>query len=56
MIINADDLPSIVSMAGRLQGGQILQNIALVEKSNETIEMNVNKSLTLEAMAFRLHL
>jgi DNA polymerase III subunit delta' len=56
MIINADDLPSIVSMAGRLQGGQILQNIALVEKSHETIEMNVNKSLTLEAMAFRLHL
>jgi len=56
MIINADDLPSIAAMAGRLQGGQILQNIALVEKSNETIEMNVNKSLTLEAMAFKLHL
>jgi DNA polymerase III subunit delta' len=56
MIINADDLPSIASMAGRLQGGQILQNIALVEKSSETIEMNVNKSLTLEAMAFKLHL
>jgi DNA polymerase-3 subunit delta' len=55
MIINADDLPAIASLAGRLEGEQILQNIALVEKSNETIEMNVNKSLTLEAMAFKLH-
>jgi DNA polymerase-3 subunit delta' len=56
MIINADDLPVIASLAYRLNGEQILQNIALVEKSNETIEMNVNKSLTLEAMAFNLHL
>ena len=56
MIINADDLPAIASLAGRLEGEQILQNIALVEKSNETIEMNVNKSLTLEAMAFKLHM
>jgi DNA polymerase-3 subunit delta' len=56
MIINADDLPTVASLAGRLNGEQILQNIALVEKSNETIEMNVNKSLTLEAMAFKLHL
>jgi len=56
MIINADDLPVVASLAGRLNGEQILQNIALVEKSNETIEMNVNKSLTLEAMAFKLHL
>jgi DNA polymerase III subunit delta' len=56
MVANADDLPSIVSMAGRLTGEQILRNIALVEKSHETIEMNVNKSLTLEAMAFKLHI
>lgn len=56
MIINADDLPAIAAMAGRLKGSQLLQNIALVEKSNETIEMNVNKSLTLEAMAFKLQL
>jgi DNA polymerase-3 subunit delta' len=56
MIINADDLPAIASLAGRLGGEQILQNIALVDKSNEAIEMNVNKSLTLEAMAFKLHL
>ncbi|KAF0156953.1 MAG: DNA polymerase III subunit delta' [Syntrophaceae bacterium] len=56
MIINSDDLPVIASLACRLNGEQILQNITLVEKSNETIEMNVNKSLTLEAMAFNLHL
>ena len=30
--------------------------IDLVEKSAEFIDMNVNKSLTLEAMAFKLHL
>ena len=56
MIINADDLPVIASLAGRLNGEQLLQNIAQVERSNETLEMNVNKSLTLEAMAFKLHL
>ncbi|MEE9910126.1 MAG: DNA polymerase III subunit delta' [Deltaproteobacteria bacterium] len=56
MIINADDLAVVSSLAGRLPGDQILQNIALVEKSNETLEMNVNKSLTIEAMAFKLHL
>jgi DNA polymerase III subunit delta' len=54
MIINADYLPVITTLAGHLTGEQILQNIARVEKSNETIEMNVNKSLTLEAMAFKL--
>jgi len=56
MIINADDLPAITSLAGRLGGEEILQNIDLVDQSNEAIEMNVNKSLTLEAMAFKLHL
>lgn len=56
MIINADDLPAIASLACRLNGEEILQNIALVDKSKETLEMNVNKSLTLEAMAFNLNL
>jgi len=56
MIVNADDLPVVASLGGRLNGEQLLQNITLVEKSSETIEMNVNKSLTLEAMAFKLHL
>jgi DNA polymerase-3 subunit delta' len=56
MIMNADHLSVIASLARRLEGGQILYNISLVEKSQETIAMNVNKSLTLEAMAFKLHL
>ena len=56
MIINADDLPTITSLAGRLRSEEILLNIALVDQSSEAIEMNVNKSLTLEAMAFKLHL
>lgn len=56
MIMNADHPSVIASLARRLEGGQILHNISLVEKSQETIAMNVNKSLTLEAMAFKLHL
>jgi DNA polymerase-3 subunit delta' len=56
MVINADQLPLVAALAARLSGQQLLSNIALAEKSSETIEMNVNKSLTLEAMAFKLHL
>lgn len=54
MISNRDHLDAIAGLAARLTGEQLLQNIALIEKSNETIEMNVNKSLTLESMAFKL--
>jgi len=54
MIGNKDNLPVIADLAARLTGEQLLRNIDLIEKSNETIEMNVNKSLTLEAMAFKL--
>ncbi|MEN6508114.1 MAG: DNA polymerase III subunit delta' C-terminal domain-containing protein, partial [Smithella sp.] len=56
MIINADDLAVVSSLANRLRGEQILENLSIVEKSGEMIELNVNKSLTLEAMAFKLHL
>jgi DNA polymerase-3 subunit delta' len=56
MIVNADHLSVVSSLAGRLRGEQILENLSIVEKSGELIEMNVNKSLTLEAMAFKLHL
>jgi DNA polymerase III subunit delta' len=56
MVINADDLPSIASMAQRLQGEEILNNIQLVEIAQQALEMNVNKSLTLETMAFKLRL
>ena len=54
MIINAHDLPCVASLAQRLTGEQILANIALVERSAQMIDMNVNKSLTLETMAFKL--
>ncbi|NLX51031.1 MAG: DNA polymerase III subunit delta' [Deltaproteobacteria bacterium] len=56
MTINADALPLVSALAARLTGEDLLHNIALVDKAHETIEMNVNKSLTLEAMAFKLHL
>jgi DNA polymerase-3 subunit delta' len=56
MLINQDNSSFIASLASRLSGEQILQNIALVEKAGKTIEQNVNKSLTLETMAFKLHL
>ncbi len=56
MVINADHLAAIAALAARLSGDELLQNIALVEKSGASIEMNVNKSLTLEAMAFKLRI
>jgi len=56
MVINADDLPAVESLAGRLKGSQMLHNIAVLENSRQSLDMNVNKSLTLEAMAFKLHL
>ncbi|MFO7570419.1 MAG: DNA polymerase III subunit delta' [Smithellaceae bacterium] len=56
MVTNSDCLDLIASLAARLDGERMLQNIAQVTRSMETLEMNVNKSLTLEAMAFKLHL
>ncbi|NLA42086.1 MAG: DNA polymerase III subunit delta' [Smithella sp.] len=56
MILNADDLPVVESLAGRLEGEQLLHNIAVVEKARQSLDMNANKSLTLDAMAFKLHL
>jgi DNA polymerase-3 subunit delta' len=55
MLVNRDNSSFILTHAARLSGGQILQNIALVERAGETIEQNVNKSLTLETMAFKLN-
>ena len=55
MLINQNNSSFISNHAERLSGEQILQNIALVERAGETIEQNVNKSLTLEAMAFKLN-
>jgi DNA polymerase III subunit delta' len=55
MLINQDNYSFISIQAARLSGVQILQNIALVERAGETIDQNVNKSLTLETMAFKLN-
>jgi DNA polymerase-3 subunit delta' len=56
MLINQDKSSLIASLAAGLTGLQILQNIALMEKAGETMEQNVNKTLTLETMAFKLQL
>jgi DNA polymerase-3 subunit delta' len=55
MLINQDNSAFISAFAARLSGEQILQNIAQVEKAGEIMEQNVNKSLTLETMAFKLN-
>ncbi len=56
MLINADNSPFIETLAQRLSGEQILQNIFFVARAWETIELNVNKTLTLETMAFKLNI
>jgi DNA polymerase-3 subunit delta' len=55
MLVNQDNFSFISNQAAHLSGDQILQNIALVERAGETIDQNVNKSLTLETMAFKLN-
>ena len=55
MLINQDNSSFIATCAARLSGEQILQNIAQIEKAGQILEQNVNKSLTLETMAFKLN-
>ena len=55
MLINRDYDALIAACAERLSGEQILHNIEQIEKAGAIIEQNVNKSLTLEAMAFKLN-
>jgi len=55
MLINQDNASFVASYAGRLSGEQILQNIAQIERAGEIMEQNINKSLTLETMAFKLN-
>ena len=55
MLINKDNSSLISTQAARLSGSQILQNIELVDQAGETIDRNVNKSLTLETMTFKLN-
>jgi DNA polymerase-3 subunit delta' len=55
MLINRDNSSFISVCAARLSGEQIIQNIEQIEKAGDIIEQNVNKSLTLETMAFKLN-
>jgi len=55
MLINSDQSSYIDRLAQRLSGEQILQNIQRIAGAWETIELNVNKTLTLETMAFKLN-
>jgi DNA polymerase III subunit delta' len=55
MLINQDKSSFINTLAQKLSGEQILQNIFLIARAWETIEQNVNKTLTLETMAFKLN-
>ena len=55
MLINQDNFSFVSACAMRLSGEQIIQNIAQIEKAADIIEQNVNKSLTLETMAFKLN-
>jgi len=55
MLINQDQSSVVAAFAKRLQSEQILQNIADIERAGEILERNVNKTLTLETMAFNLH-
>ncbi|HUN55669.1 MAG TPA: DNA polymerase III subunit delta' [Smithella sp.] len=55
MLINQDNSSFVAACAARLSGEQILQNIAQIEKAGQILDQNVNKSLTLETMAFKLN-
>lgn len=55
MLINGDHCSFIEACADRLSGEQILQNMEQIEKTEYIIGQNVNKSLTLETMAFKLN-
>jgi DNA polymerase III subunit delta' len=55
MLINQDNAPFVSTCAARLSGEQILHNIKQIENAGDIIDQNVNKSLTLETMAFKLN-
>lgn len=55
MLINRDNFSFIEKLAQKLSGEEILHNISLLEKAEEAMEQNVNKTLTLETMAFKLN-
>ncbi len=53
-LFNQDRIPMIRSFAERLSGTDLLQNIQAVNRAARAIDQNANKSLTLEAMMFKL--
>jgi len=55
ILINSDKFPFINQLAQKLSAEHIIQNISLLARTWETIELNVNKTLTLETMAFKLN-
>lgn len=55
-LFNQDRIPMIQSFAERLSGIDLLHNIIAVNRAARAIDQNANKSLTLEAMMFKLAL
>lgn len=55
-LFNQDRIPVIRSFAAGLSGADLLQNIRAVNRAARAIDQNANKSLTLEAMMFKLAL
>ncbi len=55
-VVNVDQSDLISDLAARTDGEKLLGDLSVVERAAEALEMNVNKSLTLETMAFKLRL
>lgn len=53
-LIFRDRIGDIRTVAGRLSGDELLQNIAEIEAATGAIDKNANKILTLESMAIKL--
>ena len=53
-LFNQDRVPEIQSFAGGYSAADLLKNIRTVDRAYRAIDQNANKSLTLEAMMFKL--
>jgi DNA polymerase-3 subunit delta' len=53
-LFNQDRVPEIASFAGVHSAADLLKNIGTVDRAYRAIDQNANKSLTLEAMMFKL--
>jgi DNA polymerase III subunit delta' len=54
LLLNQDRLESIKDIAGRLSSHKMLDNIKIIDATYRAIEQNANRSLVLEALAFKL--